>query len=167
MIRNSNSETVKTVLKDIGIYKYKVIRALLSSPDICEALLGDNLTDDVSSLEYTRIFPYLHLKNTPDEVIPYLCVETDVPELQSGTMKSMRITVWVLCHKNCMAYSKTGYIGTRTDILSDMIERRLNDSYEFGIGKLHLDSAVHLNNTNEHYYGRQLIFSVPDFKVKG
>lgn len=168
MIENSNSKTTKTILKDIGTYKSKMIQAFLASSDICEALLGENYTaDDVNSLEYTRIFPFLYLKTTPDEAIPYLCVEADIPELQSGAMKNMRITVWVLCHKNCMKYAKTGYIGTRTDILSDMIERLFNGSYEFGIGKLHLDSASHLSNTNENYYGRQLIFSVPDFKVKG
>ena len=64
-----------------------------------------------------------------------------------------------------MKYSKKGYKGSRTDILADMIERCLCDSDKFGIGKLHLDSVTHIY-PNTKTYGRQMIFTIPDFKIK-
>ena len=63
-----------------------------------------------------------------------------------------------------MKYSKKGYIGTKSDILADMIERQLRDSDKFGIGKLQLQSVTHFFPSKD-YYGRQMIFYTPDFRI--
>ena len=78
----------------------------------------------------------------------------------------MKIIIWAFCNKSSMRYSKKGYLGTKADILADAVERALSDSQKFGIGKLHLDSATYLSSSNKQFYGRQLIFTVPDFKLK-
>ena len=89
-----------------------------------------------------------------------------MPILSSGTVKDLKIIVLAYCHKDIMKYSKKGYYGTRVDILADMVERKLRDSYDFGIGKPKLISVTNFFPNNK-YYGRQLVYNVPEFKVKG
>ncbi|MDL2301466.1 hypothetical protein LJC58_03830 [Lachnospiraceae bacterium OttesenSCG-928-D06] len=160
---------MSNVLRDIGLCKNRLITSIISSTDVCELLLGkDYAEQDVENLIYTQVFPYLYVDETQTKELTYLCVEVDVPNTNT-TIKEMKVIIWVYCHKghssegNLMRYSKQGYSGTRIDILSDMIERKLSNSFDYGIGKLHLDMVTH-NFPHNKYYGRQLIFSVPNFK---
>lgn len=129
-------------------------------------MLGEKYgEEDVDNMIYDQLFPYLYVDETQTEVRPYLCVEVDVPRIATATIKDMKIIIWAYCHKDCMKYTKKGYLGTRADILADMVERQLHDSRDFGIGKLHLDSVSYFF-PNTKYYGRQMIYSIPDFTVK-
>lgn len=94
----------------------------------------------------------------------YICVEVDAPIIPTNTIKNMEVYIWSYCHKRHMKYSKKGYSGTRVDILSDMIERQLRTSDKFGIGKLQLKSVQRFS-PNKEYYGRQMIYHIPDFKI--
>jgi len=164
------------VLKDIGLLKNRILPLLLNSNDIMEILLGKGYTqeqvwgNDEShedyGIVYKQIFPYLYIAETQTEVLSYLCFEVDVPRIPTGTIKDMKIIIWAYCHKKCMRFSMKDYLGTRADILADAAERALNETQKLGIGKLHLDSATYLSSSNKQFYGRQLIFTVPDFKVK-
>lgn len=134
---------------------------------MCRLFLGKSYAeDDVDELMYKQIFPYLYIDETQTEVLPYLCFEVDIPRVPTGTIKDMRLIVWCYCHKDCMRYNQKDYIGTRADIMADIVERELHDSRKFGIGKLQLESTTYMNSGNFKYYGRQLIFKIPDFKVK-
>lgn len=164
------------VLKDIGLIKNRILPLLLNSADILEALLGSGYTeeqvwgkegdDDDYGIVYRQIFPYLYIDGAQTEALSYLCYEVDVPQIPTGTIKEMKIIIWAYCHRDCMKYSKKGFLGTRADILADAVERELCDYQKFGIGRLHLDSVTYLNSSNTAYYGRQLIFTIPDFKAK-
>lgn len=156
-----------TVLKDIGSCKQKLLTAFVNSDEICELLFNKKpyTEDDVEKLMYTQVFPYLYTDETQTETLTYLCFEVDVPRFSSGTVKNMNIIVLAYCHKDIMEYQKKGYYGTRVDILADMVERKLRDSYDFGIGKPELVSVTNFFPNNK-YYGRQLIYTVPDFKIK-
>ena len=157
-----------TVLKDIGSCKQKLLTVFVNSDEICELLFNKKpyTEDDVENLMYTQIFPYLYTDETQTETLTYLCFEVDVPRLSSSTVKDMKIIVLAYCHKDIMKYSKKGYYGTRVDILADMVERKLRDSYDLGIGKPELISVTNFFPNNK-YYGRQLIYNVPEFKIKG
>ena len=165
-----------TVLKDIGLVKNRILPLLLNSDDIMEILLGKGYTqeqvwgaddnDDDYGIVYKQVFPHLYIGDTQTEVLSYLCFEVDVPRIPTETIKDMKIIIWAFCNKSSMRYSKKGYLGTKADILADAVERALSDSQKFGIGKLHLDSATYLSSSNKQFYGRQLIFTVPDFKLK-
>lgn len=157
---------IKTIIRDIGVYKNNLISIFQSSPDICELMLGKNYSEnDVDKMVYTQLFPYLYVDETQTEVLPYLCVEIDIPRIATATIKDVKIVIWAYCHKDCMKYTKKGYLGTRADILADMVERLLHDSRDFGIGKLRLESVSYMFPNNK-YYGRQLIFTIPDFSTK-
>ena len=155
-----------SVLKDMGSYKTTLLSALINSDDICELLFDKKpyTEDDVENLVYTRIFPYLYVDETQTEVLSYICFEVDVPKVPTGTVKDMKLIIWEYCHKDCMRYSKKGYSGTRADILADMIEQQLRESDKFGIGKLELLSCTYFIPSSK-YYGKQMIYNMPDFKV--
>lgn len=154
------------ILKDIGICKSVIIDSLLDDTEIMELMLGKNFTDkQVENIVYNQVFPYLYIDETQTETKTYICCEVNVPRIPTNTIKDIVITIWIFCHKDIMKYSKKGYRGTRTDILADMIERNLRDSDKFGIGKVHLDSVTCIS-PNTKLYGRQMIFTIPDFKIK-
>lgn len=162
-----------SILKDTGVYKDKLIAAFLASDEICELLLNRNTytAEDVSNLMYTQVFPYLYSEKAQTEILPYLCVEADISAVPTNTVKNMQITIWAYCHINCMQYSKEGYSGTRVDILADLAEQILRETNQPGIGKLQLQSSTYFipndkyYGANDKYYGKQLIFSIPAFKI--
>ena len=147
----------KSILNDIGLDKTRLISTFINSPDICRLLLEKD--------SYTRIFPYLHI-NTQADMNACLCFEVDVPQIPTGMIKDMKIIVWSYCRLEQMQYAKEDYLGTKPDILADMAERELRASNQFGIGPLHLESVTN-NLLENQFYGRQLVFTVPDFKMKG
>lgn len=157
----------EVVLKDIGVYKNRLVSAILNSNNIIQLLLNKDTysEEEVDDLMYTQIFPYLYVDGTQIEVLSYLCLEVNVPRIPTTTIKDIQIIIWAYCHKDCMRYSKKGFLGTRADILADMVERELRDSDRFGIGKLRLTSVSHFFPNNK-YYGREMRFTIPDFKVK-
>lgn len=176
-----------TVLRDIGLYKEKILSSLLDSDDIKDILLiEENYTDELwygkedddsdYGIQYKQIFPFLYIDETQTKVKSYLCFDIDTPSFNSRSTKEIKIIIWCICHKDNMKFSKTGYSGTRADILADAVERALRNSEtiindgkitaRFGIGDLHLDSVTQLSSQNKVYYGRQLIFTTPDFMIK-
>ena len=153
-------------LKDIGTYKDRIISNIVTSDDICSTILGDKYTggDASSLLVYKNVFPYLYIDDTQTNQESYICVEVDVPRTMDFTYKDMRIIVWCYCHKGIMKYKYNGYRGTRSDILSDMVDRLLNSSNDFGLGRLKLQSCTYFSPSKE-FYGRQLIYSCPEFNI--
>lgn len=157
----------ESILRDIGIYKDKLISAFTGSRDVTEILLGENAGETpAEELLFTRIFPYLEMDESKPEELSYLCLEADIPSAPSRMVKNLRITVWAYCHKNCLNYSRAGYAGTRADQLADAAERALRNLQDLGMGNLRLESASYLSPAGSKYYGRQMIFTVSDLKVK-
>lgn len=155
-----------TVLKDIGIYKNRLLSHFLSNTDFCDVMLQkkDYTDDDIDNLMYSQLFPYLYVDGTQTEVMPYVDIEI-VMNAGSGTVKNMLLYVDTFAHKDCMVCNQKGYLGNRCDILADIIERSLHDCKDFGIGRFQLLSVGYLNVSSD-YYGRRMIFSVPDFLSK-
>lgn len=164
----------KTILRDIGLIKNYILTPILASNDVMEIMLGTGYTeeqvygkeDGTGGIVYHQIFPYLYIDDTLTQAAHYLCFEVDIPKFPTAVMKDMKITIWAYCRMDCMKYSKEGYCGTNADILADAVERVLRSSAPFGIGQIQLESVTCLNSENNNYYGRQLVFTFPDFKVK-
>ena len=121
-------------LKDIGVYKNRLLSAIVNSEDVCELILGKDYdkTNVDKRLIYKNVFPYLYVDETQTKQESYVCIEVDVPRTINFSFKDMKIIIWCYCHKGIMKYSKKEYLGTRADILSDMIDRFLNSSNDFG-----------------------------------
>lgn len=153
-------------LKDIGVYKNRLLSTIVQSEEVTELILekdyDKNHVDDI--LIYKNVFPYLYVDETQTRKESYICIEVDVPRTMDFTFKDMKIIIWCYCHKGIMQYSKSGYSGTRSDILADMVDRLLNSSNDFGLGRLRLQSSTYFYPSKNHY-GRQLIYSCPEFNI--
>ena len=155
-----------SILKDMGSYKNNLITAFQNSEDICELLFDKQpyTKDDVQNLPYSQIFPYLYVDDAQTGATSYICVDVDMPKIPTNAIKDMKVCIWAYCHKQHMQYAKDGYVGTRADILADMIERRLRESDRFGIGKPQLTSVEHFF-PNDKCYGKLLTYTIPAFKI--
>lgn len=154
-------------LKDIGVYKNRLLTTIMSSEDVCELILGWKYdgADVDEKLIYKHVFPYLYVDDVQSEAKTYICVEVSVPRTHDFTYKDMQVDVWCYCHKDIMKYSKKGYLGTRADIVSDMIDRLLNSSNNYGLGRLRLQSSIPLNISKTHY-GRHMTYKCVEFNIE-
>lgn len=158
------------ITSDIGSYKMKLANAFIGFSDIGELMLGDEYDPEIANeqLMYQYIFPYLYVEGTQKSAKTYLCIEVDTPRVSNHNIKNMEITIWAYCDKNIMSkdiskFYRKGYEGTRSDILSQMIEKSINSiQRDFGIGNLTISSCTKLF-VNDGYYGRQMILKIPEF----
>lgn len=160
----------ESTFKLIGEYKDNFIKAIKNNNDILESMLGTGYTeDDVNGITYSQLFPYLYVDETQQDAKSYICIEID-PAGKTRTMQQPTIYIWVYCHKSIMKYYKDGYRGTRVDILVDMVDRTIRNLMEtnprsLGIGELSFEKAPYFFPAT-NYYGRQLIYTTSDFKLK-
>lgn len=158
-------------LKDIGVYKNRILTNIIKSDDICELILGDKYdsnkdNEDIDTkLIYKNVFPYLYVDDTQTTAETYVCVEASVPRTHDFTYKDMQIDVLCYCHKDIMKYSKKGYMGTRADIIADMVDRLLNSSNNYGVGRLKLKSATPASVSKTHY-GWHMIYTCAEFNIE-
>jgi len=157
------------LLKELGTYKQKIISALSTSDDIKSLLLGgdyENQDYEVDDELKKYILPHLFTEGTQTEVQSYIFVETFMPKF-GNSVKDIKTVVQVLSHRDQINYQKDGYIGTRPDICAEMIEAILIGdkaiARSFGIGSLTLTYVGILDKFTK-YYGRELVFEVPDFR---
>ena len=153
-------------MQDIGDYKNALLSMVIQSDDILSAMYTDKKVESLSSLIYKQIFPYLYVDDTQTDVLSYICIEADIPRIPTGTTKTAQLSVWAYAHKECMQCDN--HSGTRVDVLCDYLDRVIMDEKnrkQFGIGRPQLISVNHFYPQNK-YYGRQLIYNIPDFKVK-
>ena len=155
-----------SALKDLGEYKMTLLDKIIRSDKISDAMYKDKKSESLDKLVYKQIFPFLYVDETQTDVLTYLCIETSVPRIPTGTIKDVRLTVLVYGHRECMQYD--GYPGTRIDALSDYMDRIIMGEdvrKEFGIGRPKLET-VNPAFPQKKYYGREMIYTIPDFKVK-
>ena len=157
-----------SVARDLAFIKSKVISRLLESDDFAEVMLRktDFTEDEKYDMEYKQVFDYPYVDGTQTEVMPFVCIET-VCRGTNRTTKSMDLYVWIFVHKECMKMDKNikSYMGNRADVLADIVERLLRDADDLGIGKPSLDD-IGYTVPQSSYFGRQLKYSIPDFKIK-
>lgn len=141
---------------------------IITSSQLDAILNSSNINRESLLLTFLYIKCYLYMDETQTEVMSYICVETTIPRVPTGTIKNVKLTIWAISHKECMKFHYPGYAGDRVDILSDMIDRIISSEDNcrtFGIGKPELTGIEYLFPQNK-YYGRQMIYNIPDFKVK-
>jgi len=157
------------MIKELGSYKQKIISLLYDSELIKHSLLGNlyiGKTDEqVESMLASQIFNRLYIDGFVSEPKCYIFVETIIPRLHTN-VKDCKVMIQVLCHKQIMNYSKSGYIGTRVDIVCEQIEEILIqnkiNANKFGIGEIVLTGVDVMGDVN--YYGRKLELTVPNFR---
>lgn len=158
-------------LNELGAYKHKVASVFANDPDIIDVLLGpvDEDTDTDEMLlgddpdSCGHIFEYEYVDDTNETTDTYLCMETVVAKAPTTTAYRVYLYIFAYCHKKIMqSYKREGKVGTRVDILAADVDRLLNGSKDFGIGKLNLVSDD-VYKPNNKYYGRCICYEAVDF----
>lgn len=149
---NSNSITE---WKDLAISKF------LGNEDIIKAL--DVLPEEIEAgLTYARVFPHLYIPDTTEEAICFINVEVTIPDIaDDGFWIYPQMIVDVIVHQDRMRLDIPGVSATRADYLSQLVDKELNGSTEFGVGKLVLISNEP-GSVNDKFRFRRLTFEARD-----
>lgn len=139
-----------------------VVRLLTNNPDI------DMDSEEADKVFDKYLFDYGYVDGTTSETAAYVCVEAEVAKTSSPTVQDMRLYVTIICHKQFMdidASKFKGVIGNRRENLVRYIDRLLNNSDIFGIGKLTLETARTVSAPTG-FAARELTYKVPEFRTK-
>lgn len=158
-------------LVDLGTFKTNVVSKLLHDPCVVEALLGKvSEEDDVEELLLGEesgapghIYDFEYVPEINENTDTYLCVEAVVKTAPTDTAYTIYLYVFAYCHKKIMhSYSRDGMGGNKADILASDVDKILNGSRDFGIGRLRLlgDDIYKPNNA---YYGRCIVYESEAF----
>ena len=154
--------------KERGIYKTRIVNALLQSDNIKDIILGDTsgLTQtDILTKFKNHVNSHLFIDETIKDTSTYIFFEVFMPQLRPQ-VKTTKILMYAICHRDILEnYTKEGYFGNRADILSEMIEEILLDSdivKKFGIGDISLDNVDIYNSVT--FYGCIMTFNVSNFR---
>ena len=143
------SEPYKTPLQDGVDYKAQVVARLVSSQAVVGLLLNNpeiDLDSDeaIDSLD-DIIFDFDYIDRTVERSNAFIMVDADMVGPTSASFNAWEIYVQVVCHKDYVKMDSKifkGVRGNRRDNLMCEIDKLLNGSRVFGIGRLELKSAV-------------------------
>lgn len=161
-----------TFLDELVEYPVKALHCIGTDAAVVQ-LLTDNPNVDMDSETADAVFDkylydYLYVDGTTMESEAYVCVEAETAKSPTPTMQNMKLYVTVICHKQFMKVDATkfkGMIGNRRDNLVRYIDKLLNGSDIFGIGKLSFESARTIPAPTG-FTARELMYSVPEFRNK-
>lgn len=163
----------KTYLDELVDYPAKVAQKIGNSKEIIALLTNkrvEHLTeDDVDDVFDNYIYDYNYVDDTVTESRAFVWIEAEIPTVSNRQVKNMRLYVTVACHKRYMDITTgifDGIAGNRRDNIIRYIDKELNGSEIFGIGRLSLRSVKTISSSNQEFSIRELCYEVPDFNLK-
>lgn len=143
------SEPYHTPLQDGVEYKAEVISRIASCQKVVDLLLDKPGTDLESSETYTALdntlFDYNYIDKTVERSDAFVMVDADMVEASTSSFNTWELFVQVVCHKDYVrlnAKKFKGVKGNRRDVLTYEIDKLLNGTDLFGVGKLELIECV-------------------------
>ena len=155
-------------IDEIIDYKRKVINALGHSQAVVGLILDDPNIDMGSDTAYSvyddNLFDYNYIDATQTQASALIMVEVEVPRIPTDTIKDMMLYIQTVVSKDFMQLKSNfnGVKGNRRDNITRQVDLLLNNSRDFGIGKLKLERVV-IANVPDGYTSTMLTYSVPDF----
>ena len=146
-------------LQDVKFYRDTIVEQLLQNEGIIDLIRPVDKPDlRPKELLYKYIFPYDHIVEKTTEAETFLCFDIEAPRIISRAFTDFRIYFWILTHDRRMVTPK----GLRGDLLSSEIEKVMNGSKDFGIGRVELKSWGRFSPA-ELFHGRSLMYETVDF----
>ncbi len=132
-------------------FKSRIIEAIMENENIITLLEPD----PGEPILYKYILPFNFVPNPPDESKCYICVELDVPRINSNEwFKDAALIIRILCHHDFM---KTEYGGNRIDMIEGILREEFNWRVDYGL-ELKLFSSLS-DATTQRFYHTALTFS--------
>lgn len=149
-------------------YNQLIVNRILSSQKVMALIANDpnlDLDSDAAAEWEEHIIDHAWIDDTVQEAGAFVTVDVDVSNLESGVIKEMRVYVEVLVSKAYMKLSPSlfkGCKGNRRDNIVRQVDKLINGSYDFGIGKLDLVNIRTVTTANK-FAGKLLTYEVYDF----
>lgn len=150
-------------LEDFYDYKNQLMEDILSTHEIVHLLDKNIKIEDATKLAYSQVFPFEFVPETNQEALTYVCFDVDITKSYSSntsrTYYYPTIYVWVFTHKSLLRLDSGG---VRTDKLCAAICKKINGSYNYGLGELELQSVKRFAPMTD-YQGKAMAFDAKDF----
>jgi hypothetical protein len=153
-------------LKELSVYKNKIVSALISNNDLIKALtnntedfLDQPLIPDVTTTIYKNIFPYKIIPIVQNEANSYITMAFTNFNLQGREFKNGTINFYILCHNSLL---RTSYGFLRYDYIVNQIDELFNRATDIGIGELKFENMSDFQ-VGDNYIGCWISYKVLDF----
>lgn len=146
-------------LDELYGYKNRLMRDLLTSPEIVKLIDETIDPEEAESLVYNRVFPCEYVPDTVQQGMTFVCIDVDVEASINKTFLSPVIYIWVFTHRSNLRLPDGG--GVRTDALCHEICKAINGSRTYGLGELTLYSVKRFAPMTD-FQGKRLAFRTKD-----
>lgn len=150
---------------EIGEFKLTLIRKLIGNNEIFKLLDPNGELEYPDDLIYENIFPYNRMPDTEQEVKTYVTLQVNAVSLpkRNDITRNVAIVVRVYTHAQLMRVP--GNNSDRIDLLSAKIDEILNESNDFGIGYVQLESNTEHVLDSKHFF-REMVFTTDSLNNK-
>lgn len=146
-------------LSEVPRYRDTIMEQLCKCDRVVELMRPEEKPDmRASDMAYRYIYPYDHIVDKTTAAGIYLCFDIVAPRVVNRAFTDLRIYFWIIAHDRRMRTPQ----GLVTDLLSNEIEKMMNGSREFGLGRVEL-SAWDRFNPADCFHGRSLVYRTVDF----
>lgn len=140
-------------------YKNQLLDDLLTDEEIVHLIDEDVTLEDAHTLVWDRVMPVEFYPETVEKGRVYLCCDVDIRKVYNSTFYAPTLYIWVFVHKDLLRLSEGG---VRTDKLCHLIDKKINGSFQYGLGKLELQSVNRFAVMSD-YTGKVLAYEARDF----
>lgn len=140
-------------------YKNQLLNDLLTDEEIVRLINEDIPVEDAGSLVWDQVMPVEFYPETIEKGRVYLCCDVDVRKVFNKTFYEPTLYIWVFVHKDLLRLSEGG---VRTDKLCHLIDKKINGSLLYGLGKLELQSVNRFGVVSD-YTGKVMAYTATDF----
>lgn len=146
-------------LSEIPRYRDVVMERICKCDAIIDLIRPEDQPDmKASDMAYKYIFPYDYIADKTTEVGTYLCFDVAAPRIIDRAFSDFRIYFWIISHERAMRTPK----GLVTDLLSCEVDKLMNGSREFGLGRVELMGWDRFTPADD-FHGRSLTYRTVDF----
>ena len=145
------------LLDELKRYKTTLINKIISSGTLV-SLIDNSYSVHPSKLVNRYVFPYPHVIDTVTDEATYVTMKVSVPKVYNKTYKGFSIYIYIFSHEKLMQTTN----GLRTDLIAEEMERLLNGSLDFGLGRLELTSVEDFSPAPK-FYGIIMRYEASDF----
>ena len=150
-------------LEEFTSYKQTLMQAICTSDSIVRLLKLETDPEDITGrdMRYDRIFPYNYVPLVTQNAKTFVCFIVTAPSVRDGIVSDLQLTVFVFTHQDIMRTDR----GMRTDLLVSEIDKLLNGSTKYGLGKVKLKACDVLQVPVRGYSGLYSVYTVKDFNA--
>ena len=136
---------------DFTPYKKTLMQVICTSTPIVNLMKLDSDSADITGrdMRYNRIYPYNYVPLTIETAQTFICFTVTAPNVKNNIIADLRLTFYVFTHQDLMRTEN----GMRTDLLVHEIDKLVNGSTKYGLGKVELKGCDVMQPPAQGYSG--------------